>query len=166
WIRVGKGKNVIEDIQVEAPEVILSSSTLPLFSSVQLEPEGADCTDFTGEVQDDLASNQAVPANVAQAEVATVNAVIQETPLKGPSPLPLSPAAITTNQMNTESCKGDTFLPRSPLTRSQSLHKMDPIVMEGQGTQEDPLTPAVSRVPDPPPPGRSNSSKKKNKRSK
>ncbi|KAL6992121.1 hypothetical protein U1Q18_010228 [Sarracenia purpurea var. burkii] len=168
WIKVGKGKNVVRVVQVEAPEVDLpSSSTLPLCNTIHLEAEGTDCIEETGEIQDDSASKQAVPPNgEVQAEV-NYDADTREPPRNAPSPLPLSPVAIMTDHMYTEPSKGANFLPRSPLTRSQSLNKMDPVVMEGQGTQEDPLTPVVTRASSTPsPPGRSNSMKKKNKRSK
>ncbi|KAL6988799.1 hypothetical protein U1Q18_014552 [Sarracenia purpurea var. burkii] len=46
--------------------------------------------------------------------------------------LALSPAALTVAR--TKPSKGAIYLPRSPLTRSQSMNKMDPIVMERQGT--------------------------------
>ncbi|KAL6958704.1 hypothetical protein U1Q18_044699 [Sarracenia purpurea var. burkii] len=108
WIKVGKGKNVVGVVQVEAPEVDPpSSSTLPLCITVHLEAEGTDCIEETGEIQDDSASKQAVPSNGdVQAEV-NYDADTREPPLNAPSPLPLSPVAIMTDQMYTE--------PREPI---------------------------------------------------
>ncbi|KAL7002171.1 hypothetical protein U1Q18_003325 [Sarracenia purpurea var. burkii] len=166
WIKVGKGKNGVGDFQGEAPEADLpSSSNMPICTTTPLEAEGTGCSEGIGEPQDGLVSEQVESPNGEDQTVADQDVNTQEVQLKGCSPQAPSPAERTV--VHTEPSKGIIFLPRSPLTRSQSMNKMDPIIMEGQGTQEDPLTPAAIRASSPPiPPERSSSSKKKNKRSK
>ncbi|KAL6962878.1 hypothetical protein U1Q18_037840 [Sarracenia purpurea var. burkii] len=164
WIKVGKGKNVVGDSQGEAPEEDLpSSSNMPICTTTPLEAEGTGCLEGIGESQDGLVSVRVESPYGEDQTVADQDVNTQEVQLKGCSPQAPSPADLTV--AHTEPSKG-IILPRSPLTRSQSMNKMDPIIMEGQGTQEDSLTPAAIRASSPPiPPGRSSSSKKKNKRS-